>query len=121
MTFEADLFAVLKGADAAVGTRVYPVVAPTTTARPYVTWQQIGGDSINPIANDKPGARMAEVHVNVWSISKMEAIRIMRAIEDAMRAATQFTATPISEPLDDYDSDLALYGELQDFRCRHTT
>lgn len=121
MSFEGDLFALLKAAAPALGSRVYPDFAPTSTPRPYCTWQQIGGDVINPIANDPPGVRLPEIQINVWANTKLEAASIARAIEDAMRAATAFSARPVGDFVGDFDADMAVYGTRQDFRCRHTT
>jgi hypothetical protein len=54
VTFEADLYTLLK----TVTPRVFPDFAPTATARPYVTYQQVGGRVINPLANTAPGVRL---------------------------------------------------------------
>lgn len=117
MTFEADLFALLK----AVTPRVFPDFAPVSTQRPYVTYQQIGGRVINPLANVSPGRRNSELQINVWSNSRSEALALSRAIEDAMRAATAFQARPISAAVSDYDADIPVYGCRQDFSCWHST
>ena len=121
MTFEADLFTLLKGASVALGTRVFPDFAPVNTTRPYVTYQAIGGRVLNPLSNDSPGRRNAEIQVNVWSNTRAEALSISRAIEDAMRAATQFEARPIGAAVSDYDAEIPVYGSRQDFSCWHTT
>lgn len=121
MTFEADLFTLLKAAAPALGTRVYPDFAPTSTTRPYCTYQQIGGDVINPFENVVPDKRNSVVQVNVWSNTRMEALSIIRAIEDAMRAASAFQARPIGAAVADYDADIPVYGARQDFTCWHST
>jgi hypothetical protein len=117
MTFEADLLTLLK----TVTPRVYPDFAPTSTTRPYVTYQQIGGHVINPIANDAPGRRNAEMQISVWSNTRAEALQISRAIEDAMRAATAFIARPYGAAVCDYDAEIPVYGARQDFTCWHST
>jgi hypothetical protein len=121
MTFEADLFTVLKSADLALSTRVYPDFAPVSTARPYVTYQQIGGPTINQLSNVGTGVRLPEIQVNVWADTRLQSLSIARSIEAAMRAATAFFAAPIGEPVADYDADIPVYGTRQDFRCRHST
>lgn len=120
MPFEADLFAVLRNADTALDTRVYPNFAPVSTERPYVTWQQVGGPVISPLGGEAPGLRLPDIQVNVWADNKKEAIRIAHAIESAMRDATAFRATPIGEPVDDFDAEIPVHGTRQDFSCRHT-
>jgi hypothetical protein len=117
VTFEADLFTLIK----TVTPRVYPDFAPVSTARPYVTYQQIGGDVINLIANDSPGKRNAVLQISVWSNTRAEALQISRAIEDAMRASTAFIARPIGAAVCDYDAEIPVYSARQDFTCWHST
>jgi hypothetical protein len=117
MTFEADLKGVLDD----VTTRVFPGFAPVTTARPYVTYQQIGGDVINPLANSAPGKRNSVLQVNVWADTHAQALSLSRSIEDALRAASLFQARPVSAAAIDFDADIPVYGARQDFTCWHTT
>jgi hypothetical protein len=126
MTFESDLFTVLKSASATLlngdGTaRVFPDFAPVTTARPYVTYQGIGGPILQQLSNAAPGVRLPEIQVTVWADTRAQSLLIARAIEAAMRAATTFFAAPVGEPVADFDADVPVYGCRQDFRCRHDT
>ena len=122
MTFEADLFNVIKGADAALGTRVFPDFAPTATARPYATYQQIGGDVLNMVANVAPGVRNSMLQVSVWASTRAEALRIMRAIESAMCTTSSFKAArPVAAAVSDFDADIPVYGCRQDFTVWHAT
>mgnify|MGYP000102249442 CR=1 FL=1 len=116
MTFEADLFTLLK----LEATRVFPDFAPVTTQRPYVTYQGIGGAVINPLDNSAPGKRNAEVQITVWSNTRKEALTISRAIETRMRAASAFQARPLAAEVADYDADIPVYGCRQDFSCWFT-
>ncbi len=50
MTLEAALAAVLE----TVCPRVFPDFAPTSTARPYITYQQIGGEAPVYVDNTVP-------------------------------------------------------------------
>lgn len=118
MTFEADLTAVIEAAGCE---RVSPDVAPVGTARPYVTYQQVGGDVLNPVANVPPGRRHGEMQIKVWADTRAEAVALMRAIEDAMRAATAFQAKPIAGFVAEHDADIPVYGCRQDFSCWHYT
>ena len=117
MTFESDLFTLLK----TVTPRVYPDFAPVSTTRPYCTFQQIGGRVVNPLKNEAPGLRNTELQITVWSSTRLEALQVSRAIEDAMRLATAFNARPIAAAVADYDADIPVYGCRQDFSCWHTT
>lgn len=126
MTFEEDLFLVIKAAAPEVVTpsgmgRIYEDFAPASTPRPYVTFQFIGGRAINPIDNTIPSERMPDVQVNVWADTRAQAKRIALAIEAGMHAATAFKATRYAEPANDYDADIPVYGARQDFRCCHST
>jgi hypothetical protein len=117
MTFEADLYTVLT----AVTPRAFPDFAPVSTARPYVTYQQIGGQVVTLLANQAPGIRQSEVQVNVWSNTRKEAMELARAIEAAMCTATAFTARPAADVIADFDADVPVFGARQDFRCWHTS
>jgi hypothetical protein len=117
MTFEADLKAVL----GAVTPRVFPDVAPARTARPYVTYQQIGGGVLNMVANVAPGVRNSMLQISVWANTRMEAMQVSRAIEDAMCSTSAFKAArPIAAAVADYDSEIPVYGCRQDFTVWHT-
>lgn len=111
MTIEADLFALLQ----AQCPRTYPDVAPVATAMPYVTYQAIGGQSVNPLGRELPAKRNTMVQINVWADSRMACNALMRQIEDALRLTTVFTARPQAEPISDYDDDMQRYGAMQDF------
>lgn len=115
MTVEADIKTVL----GTVCARVFPDFAPVGTTKPYVTFQQIGGDVINPLGKEVPNLRHMEMQVNVWANSRASAISTSRAIEDAMRVATQFTAKPVSAAVSDFDADVPVFGSRQDFSIWH--
>jgi len=116
MTFEADL----KDTITPVCSRVFAGYAPVATARPYVTWQQIGGNVINPIGNEVPGLRHAEIQINVWADSNRVAMETIRDIEDAMRVASAFTSRPIANAMTSFDADVPVFSANQDFYCWHT-
>jgi hypothetical protein len=111
MTVEADIYTVLS----AICPRTFPDVAPTSTARPYVTFQQIGGQVINPLANEVPDKQNGEFQISVWADTRAQASSTMLQIEAAMRQATTFHAKPLSAPASDHDPDMQLYGSRQDF------
>ena len=99
----------------AVCPRVFPDVAPVSTPRPYVTYQFIGGRSIRFVDGSTGDKRNSRVQINVWSDTRLEAMAVVRAIEDALCAATVFTARPESEPTGDFDHEIPVYGAIQDF------
>lgn len=111
MTLEEQLTALLR----TVCPRVYCDFAPTDTARPYLTFQQIGGESPTFIDNTVPSKENAEVQVNVWSDSRLEAKATIKQIETALIEATAVQARPVSASRSDFDADMKRYGATQDF------
>ena len=111
MTMEADLYALL----VAKCPRVFPDTAAALTTTPYVIYQQIGGQVINPMDNSAPGLRNARMLVRTWSNKRSEAVSLADQIEDAMRAAPNFKARPEAAKFNDYDEDLKLYSSEQEY------
>lgn len=111
MTVEADLRTALL----AVCPRVFPDFAPVSTARPYITYQQIGGDAINYIGQELPSLKHGMFQVNVWADTRAAASSTALLVEAALKAATAFQAQPASAPFSDFDSDIPVYGSRQDF------
>ena len=116
MTVEADLKALL----ALDCPRTFPDFAPVGTTRPYVTFQQVGGDAMNYVDDTAPGIKHGEFQVNVWADNRASAAALALAIEARLRAATQFQARPISAPVSDFDADVPVYGTRQDFSIHST-
>lgn len=115
MTFESDLFTLLK----TVTPSVWTPIAPAGVERPYVTWQHIGGPVLALLDGSDPRVRFPEIQINVWASTKTEALSIAEGIRTAMHGATAFFARPQSDPVDDYnDPNTPLYGVRQDYQCR---
>lgn len=110
-TIEAAIKTVLATACA----RVFPDFAPVNTTRPYVTYQAIGGEVINPLAKEVPNLQHGEFQISVWANSRASAASTMLAIESAMRLATTFTAKPMGAPVSDFDADVPVFGSRMDF------
>lgn len=111
MTMETNLYALLAG----VCPRAFPDVAPTSTAKPYVTFQAIGGESLRFLDNSAADKRNTKVQINVFAATRLESITLIRAIEDALCASAAFIARPEAEPMHDYDLDMLTYQAMQDF------
>jgi len=111
VSLETDLYTLLSG----LCPRVFPDVAPGDTARPYLTWQQVGGMLISPLGNEVPGKRNANIQINVWANTRIEAVELALQIEAAMIQATAFQARPNMAHIASYEDDLNLYGTVQDF------
>lgn len=111
MTVEGDIFASIKGL---CGNRAFPDVAPPATARPYVTYTQVGGEPLSTVAGVS-SLQHGRFQFNVWGDSRGACSLLMKQIEAALIAATAFKARPVSAPNSSYDSDMKFYGSQQDF------
>jgi hypothetical protein len=113
MSFEADLVTLLK----TVCPRVYAGVAKLGTAKPYITYQAIGGRSLRWLDNTASDKRNTLVQVSAWSLTSAEALTLIRAAEDAMCASPPFVATCQGEPVSTVETDIEpyLYGSVQRF------
>lgn len=111
MTLEEKLVVLLK----AICPRTFPDFAPTETARPYVTWQQIGGDVVEFIDNAAPSQENALIQINVWSDRRAEAKDLIKQIEVSLIEAVVFQARPSGAAASDADPDMARYCSRQDF------
>lgn len=114
MSIESSIHAAI----ATVCPRVYPVLAPIRTQRPYVTVQNIGGVPTYYMDRTPADKRVRRYFIKCWASSKAEALALAAQVEVAMMAATAFTARVESEPLDDIETDVEpwLYSALQDYQ-----
>ncbi|MBT9495373.1 MAG: DUF3168 domain-containing protein [Paucibacter sp.] len=117
MTIETQLTTLLKTQCA----QVYPDAAPVSTPKPYVTYQFIGGPSLRWLDKSPADKRKSFIQINVWAATRIGANALARQIEDAMCAATVFSATDDGEPIGTHDpvtlqdAPYGLYGTIQDF------
>lgn len=111
MTLEERLVATLL----TVCPRVYQDFAPTDTTRPYVTFQQIGGETVDFVDRTIASKENALIQVNVYSDSRKEAKATIQQIEVALTQATDFQASPQAAPSNDFDVDMERYSSMQDF------
>lgn len=111
MSLETDLYVTLS----AICPRVYPDAAPNGTARPYITWQQLGGSLISPMANVVADKRCAFIQVNVWSSTRAEANTMALQIEQTLTESSVFIARAQGAFIATYDEDTELRGTIQDF------
>ena len=112
MTVESDLFDTLKGL---VSNRVFPDVAPFDTARPYITYQQIGGRAVSYVDNATPDRKNGYFQINVWAETRLEAAALALQVETALCGTAVFAARPIAAPIATHEPDLNRYGTMQDF------
>jgi hypothetical protein len=99
----------------AVCPRSFSDFAPTDTPRPYVTWQQVGGEALQFIDRTVPSKENAVIQVNVWADSRMQAKSLIRAIEVRLIGATSIQASPEAAAVSDFDPDMDRFCSRQDF------
>ncbi|MGJ7497462.1 DUF3168 domain-containing protein [Variovorax sp. RT4R15] len=112
MSLESDLFNTLK---TLVSNRVYPDVAPLGVVKPYMTYQQVGGDAPTFLEAAVPSKRNGRMQINVWSTTRGEANSLALQVEAALVAATVFQAKPLVAFVSDKEDETNLFGTRQDF------
>lgn len=105
----------LKTALETICPRVFPDVAPFSTARPYITWQQIGGEAPAYVDNTVPDRRNAYVQINVWDTTRASSTALALQIEAALIVHPVLQARAQSALQATMDEDTDLRGCMQDF------
>lgn len=111
MTVEKDIHDLLS----VVVPRVFPDVAPMTAVPPYVTFQQVGGETLTYLGREVPTKKNGRFQITVWSKTRFEASALALAIENAFLLAEAFQATPLGSPIAAYEDGTNFYGAIQDF------
>jgi hypothetical protein len=109
VSMESDLQTLL----ATICPRTFPDVAPSDTAAPWVVWQGLGGASLRFVDNTAGDRRNTLMQVAVYAKTRLQALQLIRQIEDAITASMPLIATPQGEPASDYESDTLLYSSKQ--------
>ena len=112
MTVEADIYNALK---TLVANRAFPDIAPLSTAKPYITYSQVGGESLAYLENAVPSKQNGRFQINVWASTRASASSLMLQVEAAMVQASMFNARPLDAPSSAYDNDMLTYSSMQDF------
>jgi len=112
MSVEATIFNALKHL---VTNRIYPDIAPESVRRPYITFQQIGGRSVNFLSAELPEKRNSRFQLNVWADSRLDAAKIAKQVDEALRQVNALQTTVLSEPVATVEAETKLYGTRQDF------
>ena len=110
MSIETLIFSALSSL---VDGRVYPDIAPESTPGPYITYQQVGGRSVNFLDSTSASKKNARVQINVWADTRLAASDVGRSVEDALRTALHATALGALVAL--YEEETKRYGTRQDF------
>lgn len=112
MTTESTIYDLLKGL---VGNRVYPDVAPPGTARPYITYQQVGGQTVAFLERGVPSKKNGRYQINVWATTRAEAAALALQIEGVFITTSALQAEALGAPIAAHEPDEGLYGAMQDF------
>lgn len=112
MTVEADIFTALRGL---TDDRVFPDVVDLGTARPYITYQQIGGEALSYVDDTLPNAKHGRFQIEVWADTRLQATAIALQIEALLVVCTAFQARPIGAHASKHEPDVHQFGTLQDF------
>lgn len=112
MSLEARIFAALS---ALVSGRVFPDIAPEGVAKPYITYQQVGGDAVNYVEAAVPDTQNARVQINVWALTRVEASALGEQAENVLRLLTDVQTTVLGARVSVHEADTNLRGARQDF------
>ena len=112
MSVESDIFNTLRGL---VADRVFPDVAPFNTPRPYITYQQVGGEALSFVENDVPSKKHARFQISVWANTRAEASALVLPLEQEMLTASAFQARPLGVLIAVYNDDTDVRDAHQDF------
>jgi hypothetical protein len=111
MSLETQLHTALT----ALCARTFPIVAPFSTTRPYITWQQVGGAAVEYQEGTLPDLRNGMVQINVWADTYADAVTLALQIEAALSANTDFQCSAEGAHIAEHDEDTKRYGTRQDF------
>ena len=112
MTTESIIYDTLKSL---VSNRVYPDFAPLGTVRPFITFEQTGGDALYFIDGALPDKKHGRFEIGVYADSRAACAALALQVEAAMSAQTAFQSTAIHAPISDYASEVKIYSSTQNF------
>ena len=112
MTVESQIYEVLKSL---VGNRCFPDFAPLGTVRPFITFEQTGGDALSYLNGTLPDTKNGRFEIGVYADSRASCAAIALQVESVMAAATAFQASAIHAPISDYASEVMIYSSTQNF------
>jgi|SRR5690606_23597877 hypothetical protein len=113
MSLESDIVAALTSL---VSGRVFPEFAPYSTAKPFITYQQVGGAAENFLEATVVGKKNARIQINCWTTTRQSANNLARQVEGAL-VPSALKAYVLGAFIAVYEEDVEppLYGTHQDF------
>lgn len=112
MTVESQIYDTLKGL---VSNRCFPDFAPLGTVRPFITFEQTGGDALHYLNGELPDKKHGRFQIGVYADSRAICAAIALQVESAMATTTVFQSSAIHAPISDYASDVKIYSSTQNF------
>jgi len=112
MTVESDLYGILKGL---VSNRCFPDFAPLGTVRPFITFEQVGGEALSFLDGTLPDKKHGRFEVSVYADSRAACAAVALQVEGVLAAATVFQSTAIHAPISDYADEVKIYSSTQNF------
>jgi len=112
MSVESDLYNTLKGL---VANRCYPDFAPLGTVRPFITFEQTGGESLYFIDGSLPDKKHGRFEIGVYADTRAACAALALQVETTLAAATVFQASAIHAPISDYSDEVKIYSSTQNF------
>ena len=117
MTVESDLYGILKGL---VSNRCFPDFAPLGTFRPFITFEQVGGEALSFLDGTLPDKKHGRFEISVYADSRAACAAIALQVESVMAAATPFQSMAIHAPISDYADEVKIYSSTQNFSIYST-
>ena len=111
-SIEYEIYSALKPL---VSNRCFPDFAPLGAVRPFITFEQTGGDALSFLDGSLPDKKNGRFEIGVYADSRASCAAIALLVESAMAAATAFQASAIHAPISDYASDVMIYSSTQNF------
>lgn len=112
MSAEATIHSLLSGL---VAGKVWPDVAPSGVARPFIVYQQVGGQSIAFMDGTFPSKENGRMQIVCWAATRLAAINLAKQVEAAVCGSASLQATPLGARVSEFEAETGLYGAMQDF------
>ena len=117
MSVESDLYGILKGL---VSNRCFPDFAPLGTVRPFITFEQVGGEALSFLDGTLPDKKHGRFEISVYADSRAACAAVALQVESVMAAASVFQSTAIHAPISDYADEVKIYSSTQNFSVHST-
>jgi hypothetical protein len=93
----------------------FPDFAPFGTARPFICYEQVGGEALSFIDGSLPDKKHGRFQIGVYADTRAQCAAIALQVESVLSANTTFQAVAVHAPISSYQSELKIYGSTQDF------